>query len=59
MKIFGVGRSTIREAVKMLENMGYLKVQQGRGTFIEIPTLAKEPLEQRLKRARYKRVKRC
>ncbi|WP_296124985.1 FCD domain-containing protein [uncultured Bacteroides sp.] len=51
MKIFGVGRSTIREAVKMLENMGYLKVQQGRGTFIEIPTPAKEPLEQRLKRA--------
>lgn len=51
MKIFGVGRSTIREAVRILENMGYLKVQQGRGTFIEIPTPAKEPLEQRLKRA--------
>ena len=33
MKLFGVGRSTIREAIKMLVNMGYLSVQQGRGTF--------------------------
>lgn len=31
MKEFGVGRSSIREAVKKLENMGYLKVQQGKG----------------------------
>lgn len=51
MEIFGVGRSSIREAVKRLENMGYLKVQQGKGTFIAAPTPAKEPLEQRLKRA--------
>ena len=27
MKIFGVGRSTVREAVKILVNMGFLKVQ--------------------------------
>lgn len=51
MEIFGVGRSSIREAVKRLENMGYLKVRQGKGTFIAAPTPAKEPLEQRLKRA--------
>lgn len=51
MKIFGVGRSTVREAVKILVNMGYLKVQQGRGTFVESRILLNEPLEQRLKRA--------
>ena len=34
MKLFGVGRSTVREAIKMLVNMGYLSVQQGRGTFV-------------------------
>ena len=51
MKIFGVGRSTVREAVKMLANMGFLKVQQGAGTFVESRTGATEPMEQRLKRA--------
>ena len=56
MNIFGVGRSSIREAVKKLENMGYLKVQQGKGTFISAPTPAKEPLEQRLKRADIKEL---
>ena len=38
MKIFGVGRSTVREAVKILANMGLLKVQQGAGTFVESRT---------------------
>lgn len=51
MKIFGVGRSTVREAVKMLANMGFLKVQQGAGTFVESRTAPNEPMEQRLKRA--------
>lgn len=51
MKKFGVGRSTIREAVKMLVNMGLLKVQQGRGTFVQKQILLNEPFEQRLKRA--------
>jgi GntR family transcriptional regulator len=31
---FGVGRSTVREAVKLLVNDGVLDVQHGRGTFI-------------------------
>ena len=31
MKEFGVGRSSIREAVKKLENMGYLKYSKGKG----------------------------
>ena len=56
MEIFGVGRSSIREAVKKLENMGYLKVLQGKGTFIASPSPAQEPLEQRLKRADIKEL---
>lgn len=51
MKSFGVGRSTIREAIKILANSGLLRVQQGVGTFVELATGSKEPMEQRLKRA--------
>jgi DNA-binding FadR family transcriptional regulator len=51
MSHFGVGRSTIREAIKLLSNLGLLNVQQGLGTFVERQTPANEPLEQRLKRA--------
>nr|WP_121273321.1 FadR/GntR family transcriptional regulator [Pedobacter schmidteae] len=51
MKSFGVGRSTIREAIKILANSGLLRVQQGIGTFVELSTGGKEPMEQRLKRA--------
>jgi GntR family transcriptional repressor for pyruvate dehydrogenase complex len=31
--MFEVGRSSVREAVKALDFMGYLEVIQGRGTF--------------------------
>lgn len=51
MKSFGVGRSTVREAVKSLVNSGMLRVQQGVGTFVEPPTNSREPMDQRLKRA--------
>lgn len=34
MTAFGVGRSSIREAIRMLANLGYLRVQQGVGTFV-------------------------
>lgn len=34
MKKFGVGRSTIREAIKYLAQSGFVKVQQGLGTFV-------------------------
>lgn len=34
MKTFGVGRSSIREAIKILVNMGIVRVQQGAGTFV-------------------------
>jgi DNA-binding FadR family transcriptional regulator len=54
MKSFGVGRSTIREAIKILVNSGLLRVQQGLGTFVEGSEGIKEPLPQRLKRADFK-----
>jgi DNA-binding FadR family transcriptional regulator len=50
MKSFGVGRSTIREAIKTLVNSGLLRVQQGVGTFVQQVT-GNEPMDQRLKRA--------
>src|ERR1700761_3942885 len=56
MKAFGVGRSTIREAVKILVNSGFLRVQQGLGTFVEDNSGLNEPLGQRLKRAPAKNV---
>jgi GntR family transcriptional repressor for pyruvate dehydrogenase complex len=33
-QLFGVGRSSVREATNALAVMGYLEVQQGKGTFI-------------------------
>lgn len=33
-ELFGVGRSTIREAIVQLQNLGVLSVQQGKGTFL-------------------------
>lgn len=33
-ELFGVGRSTIREAIVQLQNLGVLTVRQGKGTFL-------------------------
>jgi DNA-binding FadR family transcriptional regulator len=51
MQEFGVGRSTIREAVRILANGGVVRVQQGVGTFVGESGGIEEPLPQRLKRA--------
>lgn len=51
MQQFGVGRSTIREAIRILANTGLLSVRQGSGTFVEIQNGIAEPLSQRLRRA--------
>lgn len=51
MTQFGVGRSTIREAIRILANTGALSVRQGSGTYVESRTGIAEPLAQRLKRA--------
>ena len=44
MKLFGVGRSTIREAVKTLENAGRVKVRHGSGTFVNSSSVSTEKL---------------
>ncbi|MBL0742682.1 FadR/GntR family transcriptional regulator [Chryseolinea lacunae] len=56
MKTFGVGRSTIREAIKVLANAGFLNVRQGLGTFVEAEAGSNEPFDKRLKRARMQEV---
>jgi len=45
-----VGRSSIREAIKTLAESGFLKVQQGSGTFVN-SNYQGTSIEQRLKRA--------
>ena len=51
MTQFGVGRSTIREAVRILSNTGLLSVRQGSGTIVQSQSGIAEPLQQRLRRA--------
>lgn len=53
MKTFGVGRSSIREAIKLLTNSGLLRVQQGLGTFVERSIADAEPLAKRFQRAKF------
>jgi DNA-binding FadR family transcriptional regulator len=48
---FGVGRSTIREAIRILSNTGLLVVRQGSGTVVQSQSGITEPLQQRLRRA--------
>ena len=51
MGMFGVGRSTIREAVRVLVKAGLLEVRQGDGTYVLDKAINSEPLENRLRRA--------
>jgi DNA-binding FadR family transcriptional regulator len=51
MQQLGVGRSTVREAVRILSNCGLVNVKQGLGTFVVLDEGLDEPLHQRLKRA--------
>ena len=48
---FGVGRSSIREALNALAVMGYLDVQQGRGTFVARKLPGDDPSLLKLKAA--------
>lgn len=52
MKSFGVGRSSIREAMKLLSNSGLLKIQQGVGTFVQEINTTREPMNEKLMRAK-------
>ena len=47
-KEFGVGRSSIREAIRKLENNGLVRVQQGLGTFVIAQNPVSEALTQLL-----------
>ncbi len=51
MEQFGVGRSTIREAVRVLVHAGLLEKKQGFGTYLKRAAVIQEPLDSRLRRA--------
>lgn len=55
MKIYGVGRSSIREAIKILSIKGVLSVQQGVGTFVTSKNI-QESLEDQINNAEFKEV---
>lgn len=55
MSIYGVGRSTIREAVKTLVMSGTLTVKQGSGTFVNEDVYG-EGIESRLRGAHFDEV---
>lgn len=48
MEQFGVGRSSIREAIRILANHGLVRVQQGLGTFVEMQNGTPMPWYKRL-----------
>lgn len=53
---YGIGRSTVREAIKALSNIGLLSVQQGRGTYVEKQTVNEESIDHRMARANIKEL---
>lgn len=55
MKIYGVGRSSIREAIKILLIKGILSVQQGVGTFV-VSASPQESLERHMDKAQFAEV---
>jgi len=50
MQEFGVGRSSVREAVRLLVSSGLVRVQQGVGTFVLARQPPAQPLAKRLLR---------
>lgn len=52
MAELGVGRSTVREAVRVLAHMGLLEARQGQGTYVRATSPEVETLGERLRRAR-------
>lgn len=56
MEQFGVGRSSIREAVRLLANSGWVRSQQGVGTFVASRSGSGRPLLKFLEEASFKEV---
>ena len=56
MAQLGVGRSTVREAVRVLVSAGLLEVRQGDGTYVLERASGHEPLEYRLRRAKAEEI---
>src|ERR1700690_3528049 len=56
VKELGVGRSTLREAIRVLAYNGMLEVRQGDGTYIRALPANSEPLAYRLRRAKVREV---
>jgi DNA-binding FadR family transcriptional regulator len=54
MQELGVGRSSVREAVRILANSGLLRVRQGLGTFVHMDNGTHVPWYQRLENANSK-----
>ncbi len=52
----GVGRSTLREAIRVLAHNGTLQVRQGDGTYVRAIPINSEPLVQRLRRAKAREI---
>ena len=52
MRQLGVGRSTVREAVRVLAHSGLLEVRQGDGTYVRATPAEVESLAERLREAR-------
>jgi DNA-binding FadR family transcriptional regulator len=56
MRHLGVGRSTLREAIRVMVSANVLEVRQGDGTYVRKQPEASEPFEARLRRAGIQQV---
>lgn len=55
MELFQVGRSSVREAIKILVNSGFLLVHQGVGTFV-VNIHGNEPLDSKFEKAQLSEI---
>lgn len=56
VNIYGIGRSSVREAIKSLSNIGLLNVQQGSGTYVQKKYVSDESMEHRIARSNIKEL---
>lgn len=56
MESFGVGRSTIREAIKLLVNGGIIEVRHGIGSFVKDCRSNREPVDVRIATASHQNI---